>query len=148
MKEPTKQPVDDAAGDSVVEQRSRELFDERVANLDGRTRSRLNQARQAALAAARGESRSSVLSSRWLLPVGSAAALALVTLSTVQIMNANRDEAPSVPVAVAGTVDDVEILTSSEELDMLQNMDFYAWLDTQQDGLPDAVDSEHTSEAG
>ena len=150
MNEPTRPPIEDAAGDSALERRSREGFDERVANLDGRTRSRLNQARQAALAAARGQAGSHMarspafLSSRWWLPVGSAAALALVSLSTVQLMRANRDDASSAPVAVASTVDDVEILTSNDELDMLQNVDFYAWLDTQQDGQADRVDAERS----
>lgn len=38
---------------STFETRTRALFEESVASLDGRTRSRLNQARQAALAVAR-----------------------------------------------------------------------------------------------
>jgi Protein of unknown function (DUF3619) len=146
VKQPTKQTIDDATGDSLLERRSREVFDERVANLDARTRSRLNRARQAALAAARGEARGRVWNSRWLLPVGSAAALALVTVSTVQFMRDSKQGTSAVaPVVVASAVDDIEILTSSDELDMLQNVDFYAWLDTQQDDLSGA----HTgSEAG
>lgn len=141
--------MDDAAG-SAVEQRSRELFDEQVTNLDAHTRSRLNRARQAALAATTtGEARSPVWNSRWLLPVGSAAAVTLVALSAVQLMRTDREVAPSSEQVVASTVDDVEILTSSEELDMLQNVDFYAWLDTQQEGQPASVETEHTSsEAG
>jgi len=131
----------DKDGDSAVEQRSRELFDAQVANLDARTRSRLNQARQAALDAARGQQAASP--ARWLLPVSSAAAVALVALTTVQIMRPNV-EVPVVAesAVLASTVDDVEILTSSVELEMLQDMDFYAWLETQ------GSDASTASEAG
>jgi hypothetical protein len=112
------------------------LFNAQVDGLDARTRSRLNRARQAALAAASGESRGLSGGSRWLLPVGSAAALALVTVAAVQLMRTEHEVAPaSATLASAGTVDDVEILASNEELDMLQNVDFYAWLDTQTDSL-------------
>ena len=150
MKDSTKQPMDDATNDSAVERRSRELFDEQVANLDAHTRSRLNRARQAALAAmTTGQARNPVWNSRWLLPLGSAAAVTLVALSAVQLIRTDREAAPGSETVVASTVDDVEILTSSEELDMLQNVDFYAWLDTQQEGQPDSVKAEHSSsEAG
>jgi hypothetical protein len=141
--------MDDVTGDSTVERRSRALFDEQVANLDAHTRSRLNRARQAALAAASGQARRPAWSSRWLLPVGSAAAVTLVALSAVQLLRTDREAMPSSePVTVASTVDDVEILTSSEELDMLQNVDFYAWLDTQQDGQSGSGAADHSSAAG
>lgn len=129
--------------DNNLEQRSRELFDNSVANLDARTRSRLNQARQAALQAAGAKSTHTRFGARWLMPVGSAAALMLVVLTSVQVMRPGRDTLTN-GSAVANTVDDVEILTSSDELEMLQNVDFYAWLDTQDD---EATASE-SSEAG
>lgn len=124
---------DKATNDDRLEQRSRELFDDSVANLDARTRSRLNQARQAALDAARGPAAASPM--RWLLPVGSAAALGLVTLTTVQFMRSGN-EAPVMEesTVVASTMDDLEILTSSDELEMLKDVDFYAWLETQPEG--------------
>lgn len=147
MKDSTKQPLDDATG-GAVERRSRELFDAQVANLDAHTRSRLNRARQAALASASDQVRGLVWKSRWVLPVGSAAAVALVALSTVQLLRTDREAAPGSESVVASTVDDVEILTSSEELDMLQNVDFYAWLDTQQDGQSNSGAADHSSEAG
>lgn len=130
----------DKDSDSPMEQRSRELFDETVANLDARTRSRLNQARHAALDAARGQPVASPV--RWLLPVGSAAAVAMVALTTVQIMRPGAEAPVVVESATLASVDDFEILTSSDELEMLQDVDFYAWLETQ--------DSEAgaTSEAG
>jgi Protein of unknown function (DUF3619) len=136
VKGATEQPDEAAVGDPALEQRSRELFNQQVDSIDARTRSRLNRARQAALAAASGESRSASQGARWLLPVGSAAALALVTVSAVQLMRAQHEVVPvTTSLAATSTVDDVEILTSSDELDMLQNVDFYAWLDTQSDSL-------------
>jgi hypothetical protein len=126
----------------ALEQRSRELFDERVAHLDAGTQSRLNQARQSALDIARGKSRP-MNGSRWLLPVGSAAALALVAVTTVQIMRPSS-ELPAIESSssMASTMDDVEILTSTDELEMLQNMDFYAWLETQQGDVAHAAPGE------
>lgn len=109
-----------------LEQRSRELFDERVAGLDGRTRSRLNQARQAALEVARQRERAPAL--RWLMPVGSAAAVALVGLLSWQLM---RPDVQAPESTLAASVDDLEIITSDADLELLQNMAFYAWLDAQ-----------------
>jgi hypothetical protein len=141
----TEQPDADATGDPALEQRSRELFNAQVDGLDAHTRSRLNRARQAALAAASGSSSSVSLGARWLLPVGSAAALALVTVSAVQLMRAEHETVPvSASLAASNTADDMEILASNEELDMLQNVDFYAWLDTQTDSLDAASSGSET----
>ncbi len=135
----TEQPDQDQHdADAALAQRSRELFNERVANLDGRTRSRLNQARQAALAAARGSDRSGL---RWWAPVGSAAALTLVAMIGWQTLHQGAEvqmPEPSVNT-VAGTVDDLEIMTSNDDLEMLRDVEFYAWLETEQDSLPGAV---------
>ena len=138
------EPIDHKAETgSVIEQRSRELFDQQVANLDAGTRSRLNQARQAALDAARGKAgaNATVWGSRWLLPVGSVAALALVAVTAVQLMRPDASQPPLelantagntlASNAVASNVDDVEILTADTDLELLQNMDFYAWVETQ-----------------
>lgn len=146
-------PINEQPANDAVEQRARELFNAQVANQDAHTRSRLNQARQAALAAARGNSRSLPysLGGRWMLPVGSIAALALVTLSALQFMKP-ASETTEIAASTVATVDDVEILTSSDELEMLQDMEFYAWLETQEgvsgDLNGDAGASEPTSEAG
>jgi hypothetical protein len=136
VKDPTEQS-DEQVEDAAFEQRTRELFHSQVDSIDAHTRSRLNRARQAALAAS-DKPRLHVAGPRWLLPVGSAAALALITVSAVQLLHgqhAVEAVTTTASLAAAGTVDDVEILTSSDELDMLQNVDFYAWLDTQPDGL-------------
>jgi len=71
---------------------------------------------------------------RWLLPVGSAAALLLVMVVTIQVNRQSHQ--PSVGSADAqmariNTVDDLEIVTADADIDLLKDMDFYAWLDTQ-----------------
>ncbi len=152
------QPINhNAETESVTEQRSRELFDQQVANLDAGTRSRLNQARQAALDAARGKAgdHATAWGSRWLLPVGSVAALALVAVTTVQLMRPDASQPAFESVSTAANtmasnaavsnVDDVEILTADADLELLQNMDFYAWVETQ----PEAASAAgNASEAG
>jgi len=127
------QSFDDKPEDSALGQRSRELFNEQVANLDARTRSRLNQARQTALDAVRGESHAS--SVRWLVPAGGVAALVLVGLFSMQFIGSGDEPLPDASMTVASTVADVEIIASGDELEMLQNVDFYAWLETQPDTL-------------
>jgi hypothetical protein len=123
----------DPAGDAETRlaKRSREVFDDAVANLDGATRSRLNQARQAALQAAQGHPHST---RRWLIPAGSAAALVLATVVVVQLtQNSSQQVAGNADLSVAraNAVDDLEIVTADADIDLLKDMDFYAWLDTQ-----------------
>jgi hypothetical protein len=152
------EPIDHKAEtESVTAQRSRELFDQQVANLDAGACSRLNQARQAALDAARGKAGANATAwgPRWLLPVGSVAALALVAVTAVQLMRPDASQPPLelaysagntlAGSAVASNVDDVEILTADADLELLQNMDFYAWVETQ----PEAASAgSNASEAG
>ncbi|MGE3530203.1 MAG: hypothetical protein AB7I12_00255 [Steroidobacteraceae bacterium] len=127
------QSFDDKPEDSALAKRSRELFNEQVANLDARTRSRLNQARQTALDAVRGESHA--FGVRWLVPAGGVAALVLAGLFSVQFIGSGDEPLPDASMTVASTVADVEIIASGDELEMLQNVDFYAWLETQSDTL-------------
>lgn len=100
------------------------LLDESADALDAATLSRLNRARQAALSQGRG------VSSRWTAGVGLAgAALALVLAFGL----GERQARQSVPAPVAvGQAGDAEALVSDDNLDLYENLDFYAWLDAQQ----------------
>jgi hypothetical protein len=105
--------------DEKFEQRARAAFEDSTERLDAATRSRLTQARYAALEAARAKPR--WLAWTWGLPAGLAAMLAVTLL-----FNGRSSEAP-----VPSTLDDLPIV-ASENLDLLENVEFYAWLDDQE----------------
>ena len=104
--------------DDQLTDRARQHFDESVEALDAATLSRLNRGRQAALANA-GRRRS-----RWVLwaPLSGVAAAALVAAVLLQLPQADVPE-----IAVAA---DLDILLGEESIDMLEDLEFYAWLDT------------------
>jgi len=111
-----------------LEQRARELFDDSAAALDARTLSRLNRARQAALDVAR---KDRVVIPRWLLPASSVAALALVAAITFQhVRMSSHDE---LGAQASSAMEDMEIMASNEDLDLLQDVDFYDSLDATED---------------
>jgi len=107
---------------SGLERKTKALFDDSVAVTDGSTRSRLTQARHRALAeletsAGRGWRR------RWL-PAGAVAAAMLVALMLARFPDRDVD----LETAVAT---DLEILLDAEDLDLIEELEFYAWLDEQ-----------------
>ncbi len=97
---------------------AREAFDESVDKLDAATLSRLNRDRHAALAELK---RSRVVWTRWAPATGVAAALvvAVVLLQTPTGVE-------EVPVAVT----DMEILLGEDSIEMLEDLEFYSWIDT------------------
>ncbi len=101
------------------ENRAKELFDDSVNRLDAATLSRLNQGRQAALDAAQG-SRPVGVWGRWVPATGVAAA-ALVTVIVMR-----GPDAVDLPSA---SVTDFEILLEGESLEMLEDLEFYSWLE-------------------
>jgi len=111
--------------DRDFEERTKLLFDESVAALDGETRSKLTQARYRALEEL-ASGRPSVWGRSWL-PAGAAAAVAVLSLMLWQgQVGPIDDEAFDV-----AAVTDLEILLGEEELDMIEELEFYAWLDEQ-----------------
>ena len=100
-----------------IENRARELFDESVEAVDFATRSRLTQARHAALAELE---RPRLRVAPWL-PAAAAAAVAAIAVAVWMPQDGN------VETSVA-SVDDFELLTLGEDLDMLgEDVEFYAW---------------------
>ncbi len=124
-----------AVGEEVVDPRAadfaahaRKLLLESVDHLDGRTRSRLTQARYAALAELEGTAHPRT--ARWLLPAGSIAAAALVAMIWLGMRGVDA------PVEMAQTVatsplDDMEIMAGAENLELLEDLEFYAWLEAE-----------------
>lgn len=113
------------------ETRAREVFDESVAALDARTRSRLNHARQAALDELRTPQRRTW---RGWAPAG---AFAVAILAAALLLRAPDDATPpQVAEGSAADVGVVEIVASGEDLDLAsEDLEFYDWLARQ----PDAV---------
>ena len=104
--------------DSALEEKAKTLFDDSVAGLDGETRSRLNQGRQRALAELE---RSRPAWVQWMPAAGVTAAAVLA----VVIWTGNP--APDVPVPAVA--DDIEILLDEDSLDMLEDLEFYSWIE-------------------
>jgi hypothetical protein len=102
-----------------IESRARELFDESVEAVDFATRSRLTQARHAALAELE---RPRLRVATWL-PAAAAAAVAAIAVA----LWIPQERGAGMEAAVA-SVDDFELLTLGEDLDMLgEDVEFYAW---------------------
>lgn len=104
---------------------ARRTLDEDAAAFDAATLSRLNRARQAALDAARTPRRP-----RALLPWAFAAAAACGALALAIVPRVMAP--PEVPSAMTGTGADFELLATGEELTLYEDLEFYAWLDSQQ----------------
>jgi hypothetical protein len=115
---------------AAFEKRTRELFDESVGNVDMRVRSRLNQARHAALAGAT-RPRARFFGMGLATP---AAGLCAVALLAVGIwIGVPHGEGPTITAESQASLEDLDIVASTEEssgdtLDMLQDdADFYDW---------------------
>jgi hypothetical protein len=128
---------------SALEERSRELFQDSVAGLDMGTRSRLTQARHAALAAASSARRPWIMR----MPVwASAAGVTCAAVLGVALWFGG-------PLSTHGQIsaadaqskfEDLDIIAASDEssgdaMDMLQDdLDFYAWADKTASSEPTA----------
>ena len=99
--------------------KAKELFDDSVERLDAATLSQLNQRRQAALAEVSSKD-SGVRWGRWLPAAGiTAAAVVAVVMMQGQPGVDPSDDA----------VTDFEILISEDNLEMIEELEFYAWLE-------------------
>ena len=117
MTDKNKQPVDE----QLLLSAAKHTLQDSVENLDQETVDRLAAIRLQALAAA--SSRRSRRSS-WLMPAGgfvTAAALVAAVLLWTSGPTVNE----SAPVAL---IEDINILTDSEEIDFYQDLEFYQWL--------------------
>ena len=116
----------------ALEERTRNLFLESVEGLDMRTRSRLNQARQAAVAATADGARG------WFLRMpllGSAGGVAAAAVLGVALWFGGPLHHTSHPVPAESAFEDLDLVASSDEgtgdaMEMLQDdIDFYNWAD-------------------
>jgi anti-sigma-K factor RskA len=117
--------------ETAFERKARTLLEESVLRIDARTRSRLNQARHAALEAALAPRRA-WWRSFTLMPAAGAAAAALLVAVTLW----HRQPAGELPLDTQrAAVEDMDLLTDSEGLDLMEGGDgsFYEWAAAQTD---------------
>ncbi len=111
--------------DRLLVTKAKELFDQSVEGLDAETRSRLNRGRHEALA----HLRPSVRYGQWLqwsqqtLPAAGVAAAAVIA---VLIWTGRPPVDDLTPPATAS---DFEILLAEDSFEMLQELEFYSWID-------------------
>jgi anti-sigma-K factor RskA len=109
---------------SEFEQRARAALGESVTRVNGRVRSQLNQARQAAIAEIAAGRRSFWRSPAFMPATGAVAAAVLVALLVGAHFRADRP----LPLADGQNLDDMEMLADTEGLDLLENEGtFYEW---------------------
>lgn len=102
----------------------REVLDESTASMDAQTASRLNRARQRALDLGLKPR------SRWVWPSLALATAASLTLALSLAVHM-PDTAPLPAAAAADLSQDLELLAGSEDLELIENLEFYAWLEQQ-----------------
>ncbi|MBV8783673.1 MAG: hypothetical protein JOZ67_05760 [Gammaproteobacteria bacterium] len=108
---------------STFEKNASHVLEQSVLRIDARTRSRLNQARQAALAAAARPRPLWWRAPAWMPATGALAATLLVALFLWQ-----RHATGELPFEPHST-EDIELLADSEALDLMEGGDgqFYEW---------------------
>ena len=102
--------------------RAKQVFNQSVQSLDGETRSRLARARAAAVEAAESKRFGFAPWGLRLAPVGAVAAAALAVAVIWQL--------PATPEqsVEAAVISDLDLLLETEDLGMIEDLDFYAWL--------------------
>lgn len=108
--------------DEELARQAKELFDDSVEGLDAATLSRLNRSRQEALAEIE-RTRPIGHWARWMPATGVAAA-AVVAVVVWQGV------ATEGPLPTTDSVTDFEILIGEDSLEMLEDLEFYGWMDS------------------
>lgn len=121
--------VSDREEKTTLERRAKALFDASVDGLDARTRSRLTQARHAAVAAL-AQQREPFMR-RWWLPTAGLATAALAALIVVFNLGPAANEQQLAAASLAA--EDMDILSGAENIELLEDMEFYAWLESEPD---------------
>lgn len=108
------------------ERRAKALFDRSVDRLDASTRAKLARARANALNEVQPESSGR----RWFVwaPVAGVAAVAVASVAVLVETRTQRE--PATP-----PLEDLDLL-AHEDLDMMQDLEFYAWLEEQPEWDP------------
>jgi hypothetical protein len=121
---------DGSAERTPLEERAKDLFDDSVGNLDGRTRSALTQARHAALAELEDRKRQGAWKVWGTLSGAAAAALVVAVVFGPLWTTTQQAQIQQTQDGGAMPFEDFDIVADAENLELLQNLDFYAWLDS------------------
>lgn len=113
--------MNEQRNDERLTEVAKQLFDESVESLDAATLSRLNKGRHDALAEL--SHKRAARQWLWWMPATGVAAAVLVTVMLMR--GPNGVDLP--PASV--TVSDFEILMEDENLEMLEDLEFYSWID-------------------
>ncbi len=107
--------------DEELARQAKELFDDSVERLDAATLSRLNRSRHEALAELE-RTRPVGQWARWMPATGvvAAAVVAVVVWQGVPTEG---------PLPATNSVTDFEILLGEDSLEMLEDLEFYSWID-------------------
>lgn len=111
--------------DDKLERQAKALFDDSVERLDGARLSELNRARHRAL-----EELDRGGSLKWwgtMLPAGGAAALTVALVAVLLLRTETTDI--ELPVEPTSAELDFEMLINEDSLEMLEELEFYSWLD-------------------
>lgn len=116
--------------DAAWVSQAKSVLDQSAEALDGATLSRLNQARQAAMAQRRAPR-------RWLLPAGlvSACLLLLAVFTWHGFVPATPGSAEFPLTAKTAASSDIDLVASDDGPEFYQDLEFYAWLDAQDQDL-------------
>jgi hypothetical protein len=106
--------------DDTFDKKLKATFDASVDELDAATLSKLNRSRHAALAELQ---RPGHQWSIWMPATGVAAAVVVAVM--VMLSPTGVNELPG-----AATVTDMEILLGEDSIEMLEDLEFYSWIDT------------------
>jgi hypothetical protein len=117
--------------DDIFAKRARELFLESTGNLDPQVLARLSEARRRAVDAV--DHKKSGFTLGWRVPA-SALALAFVGVIGGALWTGGTAPAPSAPFVAAST--DAPMMMTSDNLDMYADLDFYQWLESQDQPAP------------
>lgn len=113
---------DNNRDDELFAAKARELFDKSAENLDGETRSRLNKGRHLAMEALNA---GGVKFGRWTQWVPATGVVAAAAIAVV-VWNSSPEVSG---VSYQPPVSDFEILLNEDDFDMLENLEFYSWLE-------------------
>ena len=97
-------------------------FDESVLRMDAATQSRLNRSRQRALAELRDHG--GTWRRQWWIPAAGVATAVVVAIT----MLSQKSLLQEIP---ASALSDFEVIMAGENLEMLEELEFYRWLDTE-----------------